>query len=119
MKNKLKMLAVFGVAFVGLSTGCAYLNSTTKHATRTYHEGTNTVVEVVETTHGRAWTFMDANSSLSKFRNASSPSTLGTNVYSPGTFASGINESSTGSNAVNIANAVVSAAISAAVSAAK
>jgi hypothetical protein len=120
--NKIKTLVFIGVAVIGLATvttGCAYLNSTTKHATRTYHEGTNTVVEVVETTHGRAWTFMDANSSLTKFRNASSTSTMGTNVYSPGTFASGLNENSSGSNAVNIASAVVSAAIQAAVSAAK
>lgn len=42
-----------------------------------------------------------------------------TNAYLPGTFESGINESSSGSNAVNIANAVVSTAITAAVNAAR
>jgi hypothetical protein len=116
MKIKYSILLA---ALLCAGNGCAYLNSTTKHETKTYHQGTNTVVEVVETTHGRAWTFMDANSTLTKFRNGSSATILGTNVYSPGTFASGINESSSGSNVVNIANAVVSAAISAAVNAAK
>jgi len=62
---------------------------------------------------------MDANSTLTKFHNQSSPSIIGTNTYAPGTFASGINESSSGSNAVAIANSIVTAAISAAVNAAK
>lgn len=106
--------------FVFSSTGCAYLNSTTRHETRTYyHQGTNTVAVVIETTHGRAWTFMDATSTLTRFRNQSSSSTIGTNTYAPGTFASGINESSSGSNAVNIATAVITAAVNAAITASK
>lgn len=104
---------------LGASSGCAYLNSTTRHETITRHEGTNIVVDVVETTHGRAFTFMDANSSLTKFRNQSSPSTNGTNTFAPGTFASGIGENSSGSNVVNIASSVAAAAVQAAVNAAK
>lgn len=117
--KKFTILLSAATALLFAGNGCAYLNSTTRHETVTRHEGTNVVTDVVETTHGRAWTFMDANSSLTRFRNASSTSTVGTNIYSPGTFASGINENSSGSNVVNIANSIVSAAITAAVDASK
>ena len=116
MKRITQLALVGGIAAL---SGCAYLNSTTRHETITHHEGTNIVTDVVETTHGRAWTFMDANSSLTKFRNGSSSTTIGTNVYSPGTFASGINENSSGSNVVNIASSVAAAAVQAALGAAK
>lgn len=106
-------------ASLSVLNGCAYLNSTTRHQTTTYYRGTNVVVEVVETTHGRAWTLLDANSSLTKFRNQSSPSTNGTNTYAPGTFASGINESSSSTNLLNGVSQITAAAVSAFVQSAK
>jgi hypothetical protein len=100
-------------------TGCAYLNSTTRHETVTRYEGTNVVTDVVETTHGRAFTLLDANSTLTRFRNQSSASTVGTNTYAPGTFASGINESSSSSNLLNGVSQITAAAVGAFVQSAK
>jgi hypothetical protein len=102
-----------------LLCGCAYLNSTTKHKTSSYYEGTNLVTCTVETTHGRAFTLLDANSTLTKFRNQSSTSYNGTNTYAPGTFASGINENSNTTNAAATINALTGLLQAVGVSAAK
>ena len=92
------------IPLLALLTGCAYLNSTT---VRKYpiQIGTNTVM-CIETTHGRAVTFLDANSTLTKFHNSSSTTTIGTNTYGPGTYASGINESSSTTNLPATLNAL-------------
>lgn len=89
-----------------LLTGCAYLSSDTRTPIGTVLIGTNTTY-LYATTHARAVTLFDANSSLTKFRNSNGGPT---NAWSSGTVASGINEQSSASNFVAILNAAASIA---------
>jgi hypothetical protein len=109
-------LMLFLMAAIPVITGCAYMKSNT-HSLTSYT--TNGVQMVEQDTRSRAWTFFDANSSLSKFRNGSSNSTIGTNTIAPGTYASGINESSSSSNLLNGVSQITAAAVSAFVQSAK
>jgi hypothetical protein len=106
----MKKYLIVGCAALALC-GCAYMKSNTHSVTR-YEilNGTNHVQVVEQDTHSRAFTLFDANSSLTKFRNGSSDSTLGTNTIAPGTYASGINESASATNVVAVANALAAIA---------
>jgi len=79
------------------ATGCAYLKSTTTSTTQT--NGVTTVYTTV-----RAFSVLDANDNLTKFRNAGLSSTNGT--FPPGTTIGSLNQSSTTSNVVAIVNAI-------------
>ena len=80
--------------------GCSYLRSTTW---RTTDPKTGVVTEK---TTARGWTFLDASSSLAKFRNQSGTSVIGTNSYAPGTYALGVNETSNSTNLNSIISSV-------------
>lgn len=85
--------------------GCAYLSSHTKTPIIVTVNGTNYTVNA--TTDVRVYTWFDANSQLTKFRNSNGGTT---NTYSPGTTVAGVNESSSSSNIVNILNAAAAIA---------
>ena len=87
---------------VGL-TSCSFLHSETK---RVLDPKTGVISE---STSARAFTLFDANASLTKFRNQSSPSA--TNQWAAGTFISGLNESSTSSNLTSIVAAVAAGVV--------
>lgn len=97
MKKLLLILPLF--------TGCAYLSSHTKTPVIiteivTFKQGTSLVTctnthVAYATTDARAITFFDATNSLTKFRNSNGGPT---NAYSAGTVASGLSETSSGSN---------------------
>ena len=84
-----------------LLSGCAFLSSHTVTPVVVNVNGTNVIAKA--TTDARAWTFFDANSVLAKFRNSNGGPT---NTYTAGTVASGINESSSSSNIVQLLNDV-------------
>lgn len=96
------VLCLAAVAF--MFQGCAYLASDTK--TPTLEAGTTNVVAYA-TTHARVWTLFDAQSQLTKFRNSNGGPT---NNFSSGTAMSGVNESSTSSNLVQIFQAAAAIA---------
>lgn len=97
--------------------GCAFLHSTT---TRTYSVlPGGTITNVIEKTAATAYTLWDANSTLAKFRNQSSPSGFGSNTFAPGTYMQNLNESSTSTNINDLIYSVVGAAVSAAIKGAK
>jgi hypothetical protein len=108
------MKALWILPAVAMAFGCAYMKSNTHSIS---HMTTNGVEIVEQDTHSRAWTFMDANSSLARFRNGSDKTTLGTNVISAGTYASGINENSSSVGVSNIVAAAINLAIQAAAAA--
>lgn len=83
-----------------LFSGCAYLSSHTR--TPVLEAGTTNVVAYA-TTDARVWTFFDANNQLTKFRNSNGGPTNG---YTSGTAIAGVNESSSGSNVVQLLNDV-------------
>lgn len=98
---------------VMLLVGCAFLHSTT---TRTYSVlPGGTITNVTEKTVATAYTLWDANSTLAKFRNQSSPSGYGSNTFAPGTYMQNLNESSTSTNINELIGVVVGAAVKAAV----
>jgi hypothetical protein len=101
-----KLLIVGAVAII--ATGCAYMKSNTYSETR--YE-TNSVAIVYQSTHARAFTFFDANSSLTKFRNGSAQTQWGSNSIAPGTYASGLDQSSSSSNLLAIAQVLSQAAM--------
>lgn len=96
-------LNILIIPLVVMFTGCAYLSSDTKTPIYTVLNGTNPPTLLYATTHARAVTLFDANSTLTKFRNSNGGPT---NTYTSGTIASGVNESSSSSNLVQILNAV-------------
>lgn len=87
--------------------GCAYLSSDTRTPIGVQANGTNPPTMLYATTHARAVTMFDANSSLTKFRNSNGGPT---NTWTPGTVASGVNEQSSASNLVAILNAAAAIA---------
>jgi hypothetical protein len=115
MKNKLPLLLVMVLATA--LCGCAFLHSKTTRSYSVVPGGQ--VTNVVETTVATAYTLWDAQSSLAKFRNQSSPSSYGTNTFAPGTSLSALEQSSSSTNINGLAGAVVGAAVQAAIAGAK
>ncbi len=76
---------------------CAYLRSTTTRGSDEYGQA-------VEKTTVRCYTLFDANAALAKFNNRSGYTTNG--VFGPGTYVTGLNESASATNLVNIFQAV-------------
>lgn len=109
MKSKILLLSLL------CTTGCAHFASRTLEETPTL-VGTNVVI-VSKTSHMYVTTFFDAKSSLTKAAN--SPSITSTNQYSAGTRLGGLNQESSGSNAVDIVNSAIGAAVTAAIKSAK
>jgi hypothetical protein len=106
-------LANISILSMVLFCGCAFLHSTT---TRTYSVlPGGTITNVTEKTVATAYTLWDANSTLAKFRNQSSPSGFGSNTFAPGTYMQNLNESSTSTNINELIGVVVGAAVKAAV----
>ena len=98
-------------------TGCAYLHSTTTRTLSVLPGGS--ITNVVEKTVATAYTLWDANSSLAKFKNQSSPSNYGSNTFAPGTYMVNVAESATSTNVNDLVASVVGAAVSAAIKGAK
>ena len=111
-----KILSLLSLSAVLLS-GCAFLHSTT---TRKYSvlPGGN-ITNVTEKTVATAYTLWDANSSLAKFRNQSSPSSYGSNNFAPGTYLSNVTMDSTSTNINALVGTIVSAAVEGALKGAK
>lgn len=100
MKKLIKCSPLYIVTCL-VFAGCAYMTASTSRITTL---GTNGVPIVTETTKGTTYAILDANASLAKVTVHSGYTTNGT--YSPGINASGVNGSSTTTNAVNIINAL-------------
>lgn len=93
------MKSIFTLAAILALTGCAYVRSTTTRQTaydRTF--GTNNVT-VTEKTTVTGYAMLEANQSITRLKNGSSVSTVGSNSYSAGTYFSGINENASSTNA--------------------
>ena len=86
--------------------GCAYVSS---HTQKTIDTKTGLPVEE---TRMRAYTVLDSQSALAKFRNTTGSQS---NAWGNGTYIGTLNESSSGSNVANIVEAVVGAAVRAAI----
>jgi hypothetical protein len=111
----MKKQIIIGLGAI-LFMGCAYMKSNTHSVTRIE---TNGVQIVEQDTHSRAFTFMDANSTLAKFRNGSDKSTIGTNTVAAGTWASGLEQNSSSVGVSNIVSAALNLAVQAAMAGAK
>ena len=94
--------SLFLSCLVVVSTSCSFLHSETKRTV-------DARGMITETTSARAFTFFDANASLTKFRNQSSSSS--TNQWAAGTYISGLNESSSTTNLTSIISAVATGVV--------
>lgn len=106
----LPMTLIVGFALLGVFgfSGCAYLRSETRAA---IDPQTNVRVE---RTVVRAYTLFDSQSQLAKFRNSTGATGSNGFVIPPGTSIGQLDTASSGTNAVNLLEGVVGAAVRAA-----